>query len=98
MFHHIIEGPQSPARSAIDRRVLTSSSPDSGAELKLVLTGLESVSHFSYPDDVTIGGNIPISCCTEVVEVKVQVVHTDVTEVSLDAETSSPTSPTKFTS
>ena len=41
------------------------------------------------PDDVTKGGNIPISCFTEVVEVKVQDVHT---EVSLNGEMSSPTS------
>ena len=51
-------------------------------------------SSLSNPDYVTKGGNIPISCCTDVVEVKVQVVHTDVTEVSLNVmlcETSSPT-------
>ena len=42
----------------------------------------------SNPDDVTNGGNIPISCFTEVVEVKVQVVHNDVTEVSQTDETS----------
>ena len=38
----------------IERRVLTSSSPDSGAELKLVLTLLDSVTHWRIPRSRTL--------------------------------------------